>query len=311
MNISEYFNPKKSTQLFSLNNEFTFLKDLFQNEKFPTALLLTGEKGIGKSTLINHLMYFIFARDTYDIENNILNKKNYFYNQFCENVHPNIIYLNGNDFLSINVDDIRNLKNSLTKTPINNLKRFIILDDIDVFNVNCINALLKIIEEPGFKNNFILINNKSKPLLDTLKSRCLELKIFLNEEDKKKIISSLINLYDQKQNINSNIINVSPGNYIKYNYLLIKNNIDINGNFFINLNLLLKLYKKEKNSFYKDLLIFYSEYHLKEMKINGYYDNKKFIENRLFFIKHLNEFFLYNLNQNTLLNSLERRFSNE
>ena len=37
--------------------------------------------------------------------------------------------------------------------------------------------LLKIIEEPSKKNYFILINNKSKPILDTIKSRSLEIKI--------------------------------------------------------------------------------------------------------------------------------------
>ena len=57
--------------------------------------------------------------------------------------------------------------------------RFIILDDIELFNLNSLNALLKIIEEPTQKNYFILINNKTRPLLETLKSRALEIKIFL------------------------------------------------------------------------------------------------------------------------------------
>ena len=36
---------------------------------------------------------------------------------------------------------------------------------------------LKIIEEPNKNNYFILINNKSKNLIDTIKSRCIEIKI--------------------------------------------------------------------------------------------------------------------------------------
>ena len=35
--------------------------------------------------------------------------------------------------------------------------RFIVLDDIELFNVNSLNALLKIIEEPSKKNYFILL----------------------------------------------------------------------------------------------------------------------------------------------------------
>ena len=41
-------------------------------------------------------------------------------------------------------------------------KRFVILDDVEMFNLNSMNALLKMIEEPGPDNYFILIYNKSK-----------------------------------------------------------------------------------------------------------------------------------------------------
>ena len=37
-------------------------------------------------------------------------------------------------------------------------------------------------------------------------------------------------------------------------------------------------------------------------------NKKKFIENRSFVVKNINDFFLYNLSQNTLLNSLEDSF---
>ena len=41
--------------------------------------------------------------------------------------------------------------------------RFIIFDDVELFNHNSLNALLKLIEEPTKKNYFLLINNKSRP----------------------------------------------------------------------------------------------------------------------------------------------------
>ena len=64
-------------------------------------------------------------------------------------------------------------------------KRFIILDDVEMFNLNSMNALLKVIEEPSPDNYFILICNKSKPLLETIKSRCIEFYINLSSEKKK------------------------------------------------------------------------------------------------------------------------------
>ena len=44
MNHSDYFNPKKSLKLVELNKNFDFLENLYQNEKFPKALLFTGNK---------------------------------------------------------------------------------------------------------------------------------------------------------------------------------------------------------------------------------------------------------------------------
>ena len=70
-------------------------------------------------------------------------------------------------------------------SSINNSFRFIIIDDIERLNENCINALLKTIEEPSSINNFILINNQTVPILDTLKSRSLEILFFLSKMKKR------------------------------------------------------------------------------------------------------------------------------
>ena len=55
-----YFNPKKSKQLYGLSENFNFLKKLFIKKKIPKVLMLSGKKGLGKFTLIYHLMHFIF-----------------------------------------------------------------------------------------------------------------------------------------------------------------------------------------------------------------------------------------------------------
>ena len=79
----------------------------------------------------------------------------------------------------------------------NDLKRFVILDDVEIFNKSSLNALLKIIEEPNKNIHFILINNKSNSLLETIRSRSLEIKIFFNYDEKNFIINSLIEKFNQ------------------------------------------------------------------------------------------------------------------
>ena len=45
--------------------------------------------------------------------------------------------------------------------------RFIIFDDVEYLNNNCVNALLKTIEEPIEINHFVLINNQNNNILET------------------------------------------------------------------------------------------------------------------------------------------------
>ena len=54
-------NPLASTKLFGLNNYLLDLIKLHDQEKFPKVIMLSGKKGLGKFTLVNHLMNYIFA----------------------------------------------------------------------------------------------------------------------------------------------------------------------------------------------------------------------------------------------------------
>ena len=60
------FNPLESDILIGPADHFLFLKDLISKDKLPKVILLTGKKGIGKLTLISHLMHFYFDNHNYD-----------------------------------------------------------------------------------------------------------------------------------------------------------------------------------------------------------------------------------------------------
>ena len=92
----------------------------------------------------------------------------------------------------IDIDQIRNLITKLNKSSFNNKPRFVLIDNINLLNINSINALLKILEEPNKNINFILINNNKK-ILSTLLSRCINFKINLSNKDYLKILNKLLN----------------------------------------------------------------------------------------------------------------------
>ena len=115
MTFPTYFDSKKSLNLFGLFDNFSFLKNLYIKSKLPKVLMLSGKKGSGKSTLINHLMYFIFDKENYNEKSHEFNAHSVFYNQFINNICSNIIYLSGTDFKNTKIDDIRIVKKKFFK----------------------------------------------------------------------------------------------------------------------------------------------------------------------------------------------------
>jgi DNA polymerase-3 subunit delta' len=283
------------------------LKDLYTKNKLPKVLMLSGKKGSGKSTIVNHLMYYIFDKENYNEEINQLSSNSIFHSQFLNNIYTNIIYILGSDFKNVKIEDIRNLKTKIFQTSISNKPRFIVLDDVELFNNNSLNALLKIIEEPSKNNYYLLINNKSKPLIETIKSRCLDVKIILNEKKRLNIIKSLIKKFQINALIDPKISQLSPGNFIKFNYILDVNNISLEDDFLKNLNVLLSLYKKNKEIVFIDMILFLTDYFFNLLKRNNLLTNDKIIEHKIFIFENINKFFLYNLNQNALLNRINSK----
>ena len=54
MDFPKYFDSKNSLNLYGLQKDFKFLSNLYSGNKLPNVLMLSGLKGSGKSTLINH-----------------------------------------------------------------------------------------------------------------------------------------------------------------------------------------------------------------------------------------------------------------
>ena len=306
-----YFDSKKSLNLLEMNQNFDFLKDLFIISKLPKILMLSGKKGSGKSTIINHLLYYIFDKDNYNLERYELKSNTSFYRQFINNIYPNIIYLSGADLNNIKIEDIRNLKNKIFQTSISQKLRFIILDDVELFNINSLNALLKIIEEPSKYNHFILINNKSKPLLETIKSRCLEIKIILSEKKRLTIIDSLIKKFGINLTLDPKSSQLSPGYFIKFNYIFDEYKISPDKDFLKNLSIILNLYKKNKEVIFIDMILFLTNSYFNNARDKNLFSNYKINENKNFIFENINKFFLHNLNQNGLLNSIDYKINDE
>jgi DNA polymerase III delta prime subunit len=180
-----------------------------------------------------------------------------------------------------------------------------------LFNNNSLNALLKTIEEPSDKNFFLLINNKTKPLIETIKSRCLDIKIILNEQKKINITNSLIKKFNINLTIDPINSQLTPGNFIKFNYIFHENLIKLDDDFIKNLRILLNLFKKNKDIIFIDIILFLTDNYFNDLRNKNLFTNDKIIEYKRYVFENINKFFLYNLNQNALLNNLNNKINGE
>ena len=223
-----------------LNN----LEHLYKENKLPNKILLSGYKGIGKALLIKNFLYKVFDDDnSHALINN--------------NSHPNILNIKKKDDKKIiEIDQIREIIKFTNQSSFNNKSRFIVIDDVEYLNISSSNALLKSLEEPNFNVNFFLVYNSNLKILDTIKSRCIEIKINLNQEDTKLIVNKY---FDDEvyENINDSLSNFysTPNflillvNYLKENDLSL---VDTNINVLIRNIIVNKHYNK--NIFVKDYL---------------------------------------------------------
>ena len=304
--------PINRTKLFGLDNFFFEFVNLFEKNNLPNKILLSGQKGLGKSTLAYHFINYVLSKNEefgYDIKNFEININNRSFKTTINKSNLNLFLIDTDpEKKTIDINQIRDLISKLNKSSLNIKPRFVLIDNVEFLNTNSVNALLKIIEEPNHNVHFILINNDKK-VLPTLSSRCINFKIYLNYED---ILTISNKLLDGKLNetINKDLINyyLTPGNIYNLAKFAEKNKYKL-----IDLDLknLLKLIIKE-NHYKKDLLIKDFVFDLVEFyfrKINFNFSSNLY-KKYSYFLKRISDTKRFNLDQESLFIELEEEILN-
>ena len=307
MNLEPIF----QNSLYGLNDYLLDFAKLYQNNNLPNKILLSGEKGLGKATLAYHIVNYVLSQDEnfkYNLKKFEINPENKSYKLITNGSNPNFTLIDTlSEKKSIDINQIRNLILNLNKSSFNSKERFIIIDNIENLNINSINSLLKILEEPPSNTYFIIINN-DRFILPTLKSRCINYKVFL-KSDVVDVTNRILG-DDIFKHINIDLLNYysTPGKLYKLITFFESNNYSLKD---YKLEDLLRLIIKEnlykKNIFIRNVAFEYFEFF--------FIKNISFIKSKTFdyysyFIKRINETKKFNLDEESIFIEFEHKVLN-
>ena len=304
--------PINQTKLYGLDKYFNELIRIYDEGKFPNKILLSGQKGIGKSTLAYHFINYVLTLNEsykYDIKNFQINNDSTEFKTIKNKSNTNLITIDTiEDKKSIDINQIRDLIVSLNKSSFNNKPRFVLIDNIELLNINSINALLKILEEPNENINFILIHNNKKILL-TLLSRCINFKINLSHNNYLEISNKLLD-DDLLKLVSEDLINYyfTPGEIYYLIQFSFQNNYDL-------LNLDLKSFLKilikdghyKKNNFINNMMYNLIEFYFRKLNISF---SKLINEKYSYFVKRISDTKTYNLDKESLFTEFNENILN-
>ncbi len=189
--------PSTQTKLYEYNDLFNLLIKLQNDSRLPNKFIISGKKGIGKSTFAYHFVNYLFSKDEehkYDLSNFEINKDNRSYNLIKKKTHPNFFLIDISENKKIiDISQIRNMLEFSNKSSFNNKYKIILIDNIEYLNISSANALLKVLEEPNEKLIFIIIHNSAKKILSTIKSRCIVFNKNIKSDDNIKIFEKISN----------------------------------------------------------------------------------------------------------------------
>ena len=164
------YRPKNFNELIGQDIMVETIINSIKLNKLPNAYLLTGIRGIGKTTTARLIAKAI------NCSKNFINKEKCSTGEYChcdeitKSKHLDVLEMDAASRTGI--DDVRELIDSSQYKPTSAKFKIIILDEVHMLSKQAFNGLLKTLEEPPPHLKFIFATTEVKKIPITIISRC-------------------------------------------------------------------------------------------------------------------------------------------
>ena len=162
---------KDFTDLIGQDAMVQTLRNAFSTGRIAQAYMLTGVRGVGKTTTARILARALnYANDTVDAPTIDISKLGEHCQAIMDSRHVDVLEMDAASHTG--VDNIREIIESARYSPVSARYKVYIIDEVHMLSKGAFNALLKTLEEPPAHVKFIFATTEVRKVPVTVLSRC-------------------------------------------------------------------------------------------------------------------------------------------
>eukprot|EP00903_Cladosiphon_okamuranus_P002720 g2718.t1 len=169
--LARKYRPRLFSDMIGQEAMVRTLTNAFETSRVAHAFMLTGVRGVGKTTTARLLARALnYTRDGQDAPSMQLDPPGDFCAAIMAGNHPDVLELDAAS--RTGVADMRDLLDGVRYSPVSARYKVYIIDEVHMLSTASFNALLKTLEEPPSHVKFIFATTEIRKVPITVLSRC-------------------------------------------------------------------------------------------------------------------------------------------